>query len=121
MTISMPEAMAMVPVVSPDQARDMVERGALLVDVREPHEVAATGKLAGALNIPRGLIETVADIDSPVHEPAFALDRPIILYCAAGGRSALAGVTLQTMGYEQVYNLGGFQAIVGGGYPVQAS
>lgn len=121
MTISMSEAMAMVPVVSPDQARDLLEQGALLVDVREPHEVAKTGKLAAAANIPLGQIQTVAAIDGLDHDPSFALDRPIILYCAAGGRSALAGVTLQAMGYEQVYNLGGFQAIAASGYAVEAA
>ena len=118
MTISMSEAMAMVPVVSPDQARDMVGQGALLIDVRERHEVAMTGKLADAVNIPLGVVDTVADARSPAHDPVFTPDRTIILYCAAGARSALAGVTLQALGYEQVYNLGGFQAIAASGYPL---
>lgn len=120
MTLSMADAMAAVPVVSPDQAREMVSEGALLVDVREPQEITASGKLAGAINIPRGLIETVADIDSPAHDPAFVTDRPIVLYCAAGARSAMAGVTLKSLGYDRVYNLGGFQAAASGGYEVEA-
>ena len=37
------------------------------------------------------------------------LDRPIILYCAGGGRAALAGKTLRDMGFSDVRNLGGFR------------
>ena len=46
---------------------------------------------------------------SPSHDKNFAKDKNVILYCASGGRSALAGKLLKDMGYEQVYNVGGFK------------
>ena len=113
-------ANAVVPRISPDEARDLVAtRDALLVDVRDPTEVAASGKLAGALNVSRGMLEFRADPESPSHLPAFRRDRPVVLYCASGGRSALAGRELQAMGFEQVHNLGGFKDAAAGGYEVE--
>lgn len=47
----------------------------------------------------------------PHHDPALRRDRPIVLYCASGGRSALAGKTLQAMGYASVYNAGGIKEL----------
>jgi rhodanese-related sulfurtransferase len=46
------------------------------------------------------------DAETAYHNPELRKDRPIILYCASGGRSALSGKVLKDMGYEQVYNLG---------------
>ena len=104
------EADAHVPRISPDQARAMIARGGVvLVDVREAPEVALSGKIRGALHVPRGMLEFRADPQSPYFDPAFRTDTPVILYCAVGGRSALAGLTLKDMGYPLVYNLGGFE------------
>ena len=103
-------ANAAVPRVSPDEARrPMAEAGSLVVDVRDGAEVAQTGKIKGAVNVPRGMIEFRADADTPYHDAAFRKDRPVILYCASGGRSALAGKTLRDMGFERVHNLGGLK------------
>ena len=99
-----------VPRVTPDEARRlMAEDNALVVDVRDGTEVAKTGKIKGALAVSRGMIEFKADADTPYHDAAFRKDRPVVLYCASGGRSALAGKTLRDMGYERVHNLGGFK------------
>ena len=99
-----------VPRVSPDEARRlMAEADALVVDVRDGTEVAKTGKIKGAVHVSRGMIEFKADAETPYHDAAFRKDRPVILYCASGGRSALAGRTLKEMGYERVHNLGGFK------------
>ena len=87
----------------------MVANGALLVDVRDSAEVAATGKAAGSLHIPRGSLEFKADLTAATADKNFALDRPVILHCGAGGRAALAGKLLKEMGYEKVFNLGGFK------------
>ena len=81
----------------------------LLVDVRDGAEVKASGKAKGALHVSRGLIEFRADPESPLHDAAFDRARTIVLYCASGGRSALAGKTLKDMGYADVRNLGGFK------------
>ncbi len=99
-----------VPRVSPDEARRlMAEADALVVDVRDGTEVAKTGKIKGAVHVSRGMIEFKADAETPYHDAAFRKDRPVILYCASGGRSALAGRTLKEMGYERVHNLGAFK------------
>ena len=102
--------------ISPEAARrEIVERDALIVDVREAEELAQSGKVAGALHVARGLLEFKADPESPIHDPAFRRDRTVILYCAAGGRSALAGVALQALGYKSVFNLGTFQSWIDSG------
>ena len=49
------------------------------------------------------------DPDSPAHDKSLDRSKPVILYCASGGRSALAGKTLKDLGYEKVYNLGAFK------------
>ena len=104
------EAHAAVPKITPAEAQRLVESaGALIVDVRDGTEVAASGKAKGALAVPRGSLESRADPDSPAHNPAFRRDRPIIIYCAGGGRAALAGKTLRDLGFTNVRNLGGFK------------
>jgi rhodanese-related sulfurtransferase len=107
-------ANASVPRVSPDEARDLIAKGALVVDVRDGTEVA-NGKVKGAVHAQRGLIEFKADPEMPSHDPAFRKDRTVIVYCASGGRSALAGKTLQDMGYTDVRNLGQFKSWVDAG------
>jgi rhodanese-related sulfurtransferase len=101
-------ANAVVPKVTPEQAQQMIADGALVVDVREPAEVEQSGKVAGAVHVPRGMIEFRADPDSPYYEKSFSKDKPVLVYCAAGGRAALVGQALKEMGYGDVYNLGGF-------------
>ncbi|MBO9624238.1 MAG: rhodanese-like domain-containing protein [Sphingomonas sp.] len=98
-----------VPRVDVAEAQRLIaEEDALLVDVRDANEVAQTGKLAGARNISRGMIEFRADPELSYHDPDFRPDRPVVLYCASGGRSVLAAKALQDMGYRRVHNLGGF-------------
>ena len=78
-------------------------------DVRDALEVEKSGKIAGAVNVSRGLLEFFADPDSPSHHKSFAKDKNVIVYCGSGGRAALSGKVLKDMGYERVYNLGGFK------------
>jgi len=106
----MEAANAAVPKVTPAQARELMAKGdTLVLDVRDAAEVDKTGKIAGAVNVPRGLLEFRADPESPSHDKNFAKDKPVIVYCAAGGRAALAGKLLKDMGYAEVHNLGGFK------------
>jgi len=79
------------------------------VDVRDATEVQATGKVAGAVHVPRGMIEFRADPESPYYNKAFDRDKTVLVYCASGGRSALSGKTLKDLGYKDVRNLGGFK------------
>jgi rhodanese-related sulfurtransferase len=103
-------ANATVPKITPDQAAEMIKAGnTLILDVRDAPEVAASGKVAGALNVSRGMLEFRADPESPYHDKNFDKSKTVILYCASGGRSALAGKALKDMGYEKVYNVGGFK------------
>lgn len=91
----------------------------IFLDVREPNEVAASGKIAGALAIPRGLVEFRADPQSPMHDDAFDRAKTVVIYCASGGRAALVGKTLKDMGYADVRNLGGFKAWADAGGPTE--
>jgi rhodanese-related sulfurtransferase len=106
----MDAANASVPRITPAQAQDMIAQGnTLIVDVRDALEVDKSGKIAGAVNVSRGLLEFRADPDSPSHDNSFAKDKNVIVYCGSGGRAALSGKVLKDMGYERVYNLGGFK------------
>jgi rhodanese-related sulfurtransferase len=103
-------ANAAVPKITFSQAREMMAKGnVLVVDVRDAPEVDKSGKIAGAVNVSRGMLEFRADPDTPYHDKTFAKDKPVIVYCASGGRSALSGKVLKDMGYGEVYNLGAFK------------
>src|SRR6202050_3829758 len=103
-------ANAAVPKITPAQAKEMIAKGnTLVVDVRDGTEVAASGKVAGAVHVSRGMLEFRADPELPSHDKNFAKDKDVILYCGSGGRAALAGKLLKDLGYEKVYNLGGFK------------
>ncbi len=80
---------------------------ALLVDLREAEERIEHGVIAGAVHAPRGMLEFYADPTSAYHRPDFDPARRTILYCASGGRSALAADTLQGLGYSRVAHLNG--------------
>ena len=113
-------ANASVPRITPAKAEEMMaETNALVVDVRDAPEVQQSGKVKGALNVSRGMLEFRADPESPYHDPAFQRNRPVILYCASGGRSALAGQVLKEMGYDQVYNVGAFKDWTEAGLPIE--
>ena len=103
-------ARAEVPSISPsDAVKLMGNDNVLFLDVRDAPELAANGKVKGALNVPRGFLEFKADPASPNYDKSFDGERQIVLYCASGARAALAGQTLKAMGYKNVYNLGAFK------------
>ncbi|MBI1170939.1 rhodanese-like domain-containing protein [bacterium] len=112
-------ANAEVPRVTIAEAQEMIAKGALLLDVRDAPELEAAGRAVGSHHIPRGMLEFRADATTPYHDPELRQDRPVILHCASGGRSALAGKLLKDMGYTQVYNLGGFKDWKEAGGPVE--
>jgi rhodanese-related sulfurtransferase len=103
-------ANAAVPKITQAQAQAMMAKGnTLVVDVRDAPEVEKSGKVAGAVHVSRGMLEFHADPESAYHDKNFAREKTLILYCASGGRSALAGKVLKDMGYGEVYNLGAFK------------
>lgn len=114
-------ANAAVPRIGRDEAAALIADGkALVVDVRDAAELQAVGKVAGAKHVSRGMLEFRADPASPYYDPDFDPARTVILYCASGGRSALAGKTLKDMGYQDVRNLGGFKEWAENGGAVEA-
>jgi len=82
----------------------------VLVDVREKHEWNE-GHIPGAVHVPRGYLEL------QVEEAVPDKDKTVVLYCAGGVRSLMAGATLQQMGYKNVVSMaGGFGTWKGNGY-----
>ncbi|MSO90723.1 MAG: rhodanese-like domain-containing protein [Acetobacteraceae bacterium] len=103
-------ANAAVPRIPGKEAMDLAKSGnVLFVDVRDGTELAASGKVPGALHTPRGVLEFRACPESAMYDKAFDRSKTLILYCGSGGRAALAGKTLKDLGYADVRNLGGFK------------
>ena len=80
----------------------------VLIDARE-HSEFEHGHINGAHLVPRGILEAAADPAYPKHYPPLsgARDKPVVVYCATGGRSAMAAAVLQMMGYRNVLSLDG--------------
>jgi len=96
----------------PSAAEAVAAGKVLVVDVREPGELAG-GIIPGAVNVPLGTAE--AEV------PRLAPDRGtrILIYCAAGNRSAVAADRLQQLGYGSVESMaGGFAAWARSGFKV---
>jgi rhodanese-related sulfurtransferase len=104
------EARGHIRELDPESAEELREErdDCLLLDVREAEEFAA-GRIPGAVNVPRGLLEGAADPDykRPHPELAAARGRSVLVCCTTGGRSALAAETLQAMGFTDVRNIAG--------------
>ncbi|WP_291206913.1 rhodanese-like domain-containing protein [Hyphomonas sp.] len=106
----MEAANAVVPRISPAEAKDLMVSGDVLVlDVRDSPEVESSGKVQGAVHVSRGMLEFRADPESPYHDKRFDKSKTVLVYCASGGRSALSGKTLKDLGYQKVLNLGAFK------------
>jgi rhodanese-related sulfurtransferase len=93
--------------LSPQQVEaELADGNALLVDIREPDE-RARAAIPNSVHAPRGMLEFYADPASPYHRAEFDPSRRTILYCASGGRSALATRALQQLGYAHVAHMDG--------------
>ncbi|MFQ5971123.1 MAG: rhodanese-like domain-containing protein [Alphaproteobacteria bacterium] len=110
--VMLAEANAVIESVSiQDAAYLLDDPDVLFVDVRETVEREQAGLIPGSIHAPRGLLEFLADPESPLYSPALQADKKLVCYCGTGGRSALAAKTLHDMGYEDVASLaGGFAA-----------
>ena len=93
----------------------------VIIDVREESEVFSQGIIKNAIHIPRGLIEFQLKPDSNKNPVSIDSETNILVYCAGGYRSALAAKSLIDLGFENVYNLGGFQEWVESGGEIQAN
>ncbi len=103
-------AKAQIDEVTPEELEAMIENteNLLILDVRESSE-HEQGHIRNAMLVPRGILEAAADKDYPKHQPTLvaARKRPVAVYCATGGRSAMAAATLKQMGFENVVSLAG--------------
>lgn len=114
------EANAVVPKISSEEGiAKHAAGGSVFVDVRDGTEIAASGTIAGALCIPRGMIEFKADPTHALFHDGLALDADVVLICGAGGQAALAGKTMKDMGYQNVSNVGGFNGWKDAGGPTE--
>ncbi|GAC1315232.1 MAG: molybdopterin-synthase adenylyltransferase MoeB [Ktedonobacteraceae bacterium] len=115
----MRQARKQVPEWTPPQVRealaeqheaDREHQDIVLVDVREKHEWNE-GHIPDAIHVPRGYLEL--QIEEAVPDKS----KTVVLYCAGGVRSLMAGATLQQMGYKDVVSMaGGFGTWKGNGY-----
>jgi rhodanese-related sulfurtransferase len=116
------DAKARIEHLDADQTAREVADGSIVVDIRETSERDQTGAIPGAVHVPRGLLEFKADPSLSTHLADLDPDRRTILYCASGGRSALAVLTLRQLGYTDVAHLdGGIQAWISAGRPVETT
>jgi rhodanese-related sulfurtransferase len=106
------DARARIENLTPAQlSNELAHHEIVLVDLREHPEREREGIIPAAVHVPRGLLEFCADQTLAAHQEELDPARRIVLYCAVGGRSALAARTLGTMGYPDVAHLdGGFEA-----------
>ncbi len=92
----------------------------VFIDLRDPAEVQTAGKLPGAVNCPRGVLEFCIDPASPFHKEVFNQNKTYVFYCASSGRSALSGKAAIEMGLTPVVHLeGGFNEWVKQDGPVE--
>ena len=104
------EALTEVREIPPEEVRALLDQpdraGWEILDVREADEFAA-GHLPGARLYPRGFLEVRADLAHPKRDPwlSAARERPLVLYCGGGHRSALAAQSLQQMGFTRVVSM----------------
>lgn len=108
--------------VRPTELLELQRFGCPVVDVREPDEFAE-GHIPGAVNIPRGLLEFEVDGHPAVNyltaEALSHRERPLVLYCLSGGRSALAAEALLRLGFTSPMSLDhGILGWADAGHPV---
>ena len=109
--------------IPPERAREAIDQGALVLDIREPGEFRER-HVAGARSVPRGLLELKAAADSPVNDPELAghPEEHVVVYCtkSPSARSLFAAQTLATLGYTNVRVLdGGLNAWGDAGLPTE--
>ena len=116
------EAMQEVKTISVDDAYKLLEENNCnIIDIRDKTELDQTGTLENSINISRGLLEFQLDPNSAlIQNGIIDLNKETVLFCAAGGRSALAAKTLNEMGYKKVSHIqGGFAALKNSKYKIK--
>ena len=101
------QASAEIVTLTPAEVSALPAENVQIIDLRDRRELEREGRIIGAFNCPRGMLEFIADPATAIHNAALTPDAPIYVVCAAGGQAALAGKTLKEMGYSNVRNIGG--------------
>mgnify|MGYP001266701313 CR=1 FL=1 len=124
MTIKSPkilvaDALSEVKTISPSEALELSNKNECnLIDIRDAVELKKLGRIENSFHISRGLLEFSIHPESVyVQNNNLDLNKEIVLFCAAGGRSALAAKTLKEMGFKNVSHVaGGFAAMLVSGF-----
>jgi len=115
------ETLKNIKTISPEEALKLAnEKKCNLIDIRDAVELQNVGRIENSFHISRGLLEFSIHPDSDfVKNYKIDLKKEIVLFCAAGGRSALAVKTLKEMGFENVSHVdGGFGSMKSSGFKV---
>jgi hypothetical protein len=116
------EALKLVKTITPGEALEKLEKNQCnLIDIRDALELQREGTIENSFNIPRGLLEFLIHPESSyIKKQKLDLNKEIVLFCAAGGRSALAAKTLKDMGFEKVSHVeGGFNLMKNSGFKIK--
>ena len=117
------EALNEVKTITPEEAMKLnSENKCNLIDIRDEVELQKFGAIENSFHIPRGLLEFSIHPESPyVQNHQMDLNKEMVLFCAAGGRSALAAKTLQDMGFNKVSHIdGGFGLMLQKGFKIKS-
>ena len=116
------EALKVVKTITPEEAMKLdSENKCNLIDIRDEVELQKLGSIENSFHIPRGLLEFSIHPESAyVQNNQLDLNKEIVLFCAAGGRSALAAKTLKEMGFDNVSHIeGGFGLMKQKGFKIK--
>lgn len=115
------QALSEIKTLEPSQVKELENNDqCTLIDIRDIRELWRDGTIKGAIHIPRGMLEFWLDPQSQYYnEEKFSKEKKLVLFCAAGLRSALATKTLKDMGYENIAHAnGGFGSLSNEGFEI---
>ena len=115
------EALNQIKTITPEEALKKNNNNECnLIDIRDDNELEKEGRIENSIHMSRGLLEFSIHPESVlVKKEKLDLNKEIVLFCAAGGRSALAAKTLKDMGFEKVSHIdGGFSSIKNSGFTI---
>ena len=116
------EALKVVNTITPKEALEKCEKKQCnLIDIRSAAELQREGTIESSFHVPRGLLEFYISPESAyIEKMKLDINKELVLFCAAGGRSALAAKTLQDMGFEKVSHIeGGFNLMKNSGFKIK--